>query len=45
VLREYQIGLIYNALGGRENTYAWLPRGFEEQDPKDDFSESQTEVE
>jgi hypothetical protein len=37
VLREYQIGLIYNALGGREKTYAWLHRGFEEQDPKMTF--------
>lgn len=30
----YHIALLYNALGDREQTYAWLERAFEVKDPK-----------
>ena len=30
----YHIALLYNALGDREQTYAWLERAFEVNDPK-----------
>ena len=30
----YHIALVYNALGNREQTYAWLERAFEVNDPK-----------
>ncbi len=30
----YHIALMYHALGEREETFAWLERGFEGRDPK-----------
>ena len=33
----YHIALLYNALGDREQTYAWLERAFEVNDPKVTF--------
>ncbi len=33
----YQIALIYNGLGERDKTFAWLERGFEQRDPRMTF--------